>query len=93
LTLGARGLANFRVKEQIPQPPLGTYFQEQISEHMVLLGSLLGGQGIHGAQKQLLFHLRHGADDIDQQVSPRHGGGKAGVAGACGNAPRQVAAS
>jgi hypothetical protein len=30
---------DFRGKEQIPQLPLGTYFQEQISEHMVLLGS------------------------------------------------------
>ena len=33
-----------------------------------------------------------GADDIDEQVSPGHGGDKAGVAGACGNAARQVAA-
>ena len=66
---------------------------QPISLQMVLLGSLLGNQGIHGAPKQLLFPLRHGAGDTDQQVSPRHGGGKAGVAGACGNAPRQVAAS
>jgi hypothetical protein len=91
--LGRRGLTDVLGKEQTPQPPLGTYFQEQISEHMVLLGSLLGDQGFQGASKQLLVPLRHGADDIDQQVSPGHGGGKAGVAGACGNAPMQVAAS
>lgn len=53
----------------------------------------LGDQGFQGALKQLLVPLRHGADDIDQQVSPGHGGGKAGVTGACGNAPRQVAAT
>jgi hypothetical protein len=40
-----------------------------------------------------LIPLSPGVDDIDDQVSPGHGGDKAGVAGACGNAPRQVAAS
>jgi len=45
------------------------------------------------AIKEYLVALGPGADDIDEQVSPGHGGDKAGVAGACGNAPRQVAAS
>jgi hypothetical protein len=42
---------------------------------------------------EYLVALGSGADDIDEQVSPGHGGDKAGVAGACGNAPRQVGAS
>jgi hypothetical protein len=32
-------------------------------------------------------------DAIDEQVSPGHGGDKAGVAGACGGAPRAMASS
>jgi hypothetical protein len=45
------------------------------------------------AIKEYLVALGPGADDIDEQVSPGHGGDKAGVAGACGEAPRRVAAS
>jgi hypothetical protein len=66
---------------------------ESISEHVVLLGSLLGDQGLQRAPKQLLVALGPGADDIDEQVSPGHGGDKAGMARACGGAPRRVAAS
>ena len=45
------------------------------------------------AIKGFLVALGPCADAIDEQVSPGHGGDKAGVAGACGNAPRQVDAS
>jgi hypothetical protein len=34
-----------------------------------------------------------GADDVDQQISPGHGGSEAGVAGVWGEAPRRVCAS
>ena len=66
---------------------------QPVSEHVMLLGAFLGDQGFQGTPKELLVALGSGADDIDEQVSPGHGGDKAGVAGACGNAPRQVAAS
>jgi hypothetical protein len=66
---------------------------ESISEHVVLLGALLGDQGLKCAPKEFLVALGPGADDIDEQVSPGHGVDKAGVAGACGNAPRQLTAS
>jgi hypothetical protein len=59
----------------------------------MLLGSLLGDHGFQRAPKELLVALGSGADNIDQQVSPGLGGDKAGVAEACGNAPRRVAAS
>jgi hypothetical protein len=36
-----------------------------------------------------LVALGSGADAIDEQVSPGHGGDKAGVAGACGETPRR----
>ena len=45
------------------------------------------------AIKEYLVALGSGADDVDEQISPGHGRDKAGVAGACGNAPRRVAAS
>ena len=45
------------------------------------------------AIKEYLVALGPGADDIDEQVSPGHGGDKAGVAGAWGESPRRVAAS
>jgi hypothetical protein len=66
---------------------------QSISEHVMLLGAFLGDQGFQRAPKQLLVAFGPGADAIDEQVSPGHGGDKAGVAGACGNAPRKVAAS
>jgi hypothetical protein len=66
---------------------------ESVSEHVMLLGSLLGDQGFQRAPKKLLVALGSGADDIDEQVSPGHGGDKPGVAGACGESPRRVAAS
>jgi hypothetical protein len=59
----------------------------------MLLGSLLGDHGFQRGPKELLVALGSGADNIDQQVSPGLGGDKAGVAEACGNAPRRVAAS
>ena len=52
----------------------------------MLLGSLLGDHGFQRGPKELLVALGSGADDIDEQVSPGHGGDKAGVAGACGEA-------
>ena len=63
---------------------------QPISEHLVLLGAFLGDQGFQRTPKELLVAFGPGAHDIDEQVSPGHGGDKAGVAGACGNAPRQV---
>jgi hypothetical protein len=59
----------------------------------MLLGSLLGDHGFQRGLKELLVALGSGADDIDEQVSPGLGGDKAGVVGACGNAPRQLNAS
>jgi hypothetical protein len=59
----------------------------------MLLGSLLGDHGFQRGPKELLVALGSGADNIDQQVSPGHGGDKAGVVGACGNAPRRETAS
>lgn len=50
-------------------------------------------QGLQRAPKELLVPLDPGAHDINEQDSPGHGGDKAGVAGACGGAPKQVAAS
>ena len=66
---------------------------QPISEHVMLLGAFLGDQGFQRTPKELLVALGSGADDIDEQVSPGLGGDKAGVAEACGNAPRRVAAS
>jgi hypothetical protein len=66
---------------------------QPISEHLVLLGAFLGDQGFQRTPKELLVAFGPGAHDIDKQVSPGHGGDKAGVAGACGNAPRQVNSS
>jgi hypothetical protein len=68
-------------------------FQAQISEHMVLLESLLGDQGFQGATKELVVPLGTGSHNVDQQVSPGHGDCEAGVAGACGDAPKQMSAS
>jgi hypothetical protein len=59
----------------------------------MLLGSLLGDPGFQRAPKELLVALGSGADDIDEQVSPGHGGDKAGVVGACAESPRRLAAS
>jgi hypothetical protein len=39
---------------------------EPISEHVVLLGSLLGDQGLQRAPKQLLVALGPGADEFDE---------------------------
>ena len=66
---------------------------QPVSEHVMLLGAFLGDQGFQRAPKELLVALGSGADDIDEQVSPGHGGDKAGVAEACGESPRRVAAS
>jgi hypothetical protein len=51
-----------------------------------------GDWGFQHAPKELLVALGSGADAIDERVSLGHGGDKAGVAGACGNAPRQLTA-
>jgi hypothetical protein len=61
--------------------------------NVLLLEVPLADQAPQRAPKELLVALGPGADEIDEQVSPGHGGDKAGVAGACGGAPRQVAAS
>jgi hypothetical protein len=45
------------------------------------------------AGQELLVALGSGADDIDEQVSPGLGGDKAGVAEACAESPRRLAAS
>ena len=58
-----------------------------------LLGASPANQCLQRAPKKLLVALGSGAVDIDNQVSLGHGGDKAGVDGACGNAPRQVAAT
>ena len=63
------------------------------SRNVLLLGVPLADQAPQRTPKQLLVALGPGADAIDEQVSPGHGGDKAGVAGACGGAPRRVAAS
>ena len=68
-------------------------FQAQISEHMVLLESLLGDQGFQGATKELVVPLGSGSPNVDQQVSPGHDGCEAGVGEACGEGPRLFAAS
>ena len=47
-------------------------------------GSTPANRCLQRAPKKLLVALGSGADDIDEQVSPGHGGDKAGVAGACG---------
>jgi hypothetical protein len=60
---------------------------------MVLLESLLGDQGFKGATKELVVPLGTGSHNVDQQVSPGHGDCEAGVAGACGDAPKQMSAS
>ena len=59
----------------------------------MLLGSLLGDPGFQRGPKELLVALGSGADDIDEQVSPGLGGDKAGVAEACAESPRRMAAS
>ena len=64
-----------------------------ISEHVMLIGSLLGDQSLQGAAEQLLVGLGSGADDVDRQVSLGHGGSEAGMTGDCGEAPRRVGAS
>ena len=69
------------------------YWPPWKSRNVVLLGKSLANQCLQRAPKKLLVALGPGAHDVDQQVSPGHGGDKAWVAGACGNAPRQVAAS
>jgi hypothetical protein len=55
--------------------------------------SPLADQALQRAPKELLVALGPGADAIDEQASLGHGGDKAEMAGACGGAPRQVAAS
>ena len=66
---------------------------QSISEHVMLLGAFLGDQGFQRAPKKLLIAFGPGADAIDEQVSPGHGGDKAGVAGACGESPKRMTAS
>ena len=61
--------------------------------NVLVLGVSLADQAPRRTSKELLVALSPGADEIDEQVSPGHGGDKAGVAGACGEAPRRVAAS
>jgi hypothetical protein len=59
----------------------------------MLLGSLLGDHGFQRGPKELLVALGSGADNIDEQVSPGLGGDKVGVAEACAESPRRLAAS
>jgi hypothetical protein len=63
------------------------------SRNVLVLGVSLADQAPQRTPKQLLAALGPGADAIDEQASPGHGGDKAWVAGACGGAPRRVAAS
>ena len=78
------------VAEKIRQPALGPQLQEQAGG---TVEADRGDWGFQRAPKKLLVALGSGADAIDEQVSPGHGGDKAGVAEACGNAPRQMDAS
>jgi hypothetical protein len=78
------------VTEKIRQPALGPQLQEQARG---TVETDRGDQGFQRAPKELLVALGSGAEAIDEQVSPGHGGDKAGVAGACGETPRRVAAS
>ena len=59
----------------------------------MLLGSLLGDQGFQRAPKELLVALVPARTLSNEQVSPGHGGDKAGVTEACGESPRRVAAA
>jgi hypothetical protein len=52
--------------------------------NVLLLGVSLADQAPRRTPKEILVGLSPGADAIDEQVSPGHGGDKAGVAGACG---------
>jgi hypothetical protein len=58
------------------------YWPPWKSRNVVLLGKSLANQCLQRAPKKLLVALGPGAHDVDQQVSPGHGGDKAGVAGA-----------
>jgi len=48
------------------------------SRNVVLLGASPANQCLQRAPKKLLVALGPGADDIDEQVSPGHGGGEVG---------------
>ncbi|MFM1798914.1 MAG: hypothetical protein RLZZ117_1192 [Cyanobacteriota bacterium] len=61
------------------------------SRNVLLLGVPLPDQAPQRAPKEILVALGSGADAIDEQASPGHGEHKAGVARACGGAPRRVA--
>jgi hypothetical protein len=61
------------------------------SRNVLLLGVPLADQAPRRGAKELLVALGSGAAEFDEQVSPGHGG--AGVAGACGEAPRRVVSS
>ena len=63
------------------------------SHNVLLLGASPANQCLQHAPKKLLVAIGSGADDIDELVSPGHGGSEAGRAGACGETPRRVAAS
>lgn len=67
--------------------------RDAISEHVLLIGSLLGDQSFQGAAQQLLVALGPGPDDVDRQVSPGQDGSEAGMTGDCGEAPRLTGAS
>jgi hypothetical protein len=58
------------------------YWPPWKSRNVVLLGKSLANQCLQRAPKKLLVALGPGARDVDQQVSPGHGGDKARVAGA-----------
>jgi len=58
------------------------YWPPWKSRNVVLLGKSLANQCLQRAPKKLLVALGPGAHDVDQQVSPGHGGDKARVAGA-----------
>jgi len=54
------------------------YWPPWKSRNVVLLGKSLANQCLQRAPKKLLVALGPGADDIDEQVSPGHGGGEVG---------------
>jgi len=58
------------------------YWPSWKSRNVVLLGKSLANQCLQRVPKKLLVALGPGAHDVDQQVSPGHGGDKARVAGA-----------
>ena len=87
---GRRGLQGISATSRfrLSQAPFaardsGTFYWPPWKGHnVVLLGASPANQCLQCAPKKLLVALGSGAEDIDKQVSPGHGGSEAGRAGA-----------